>query len=317
MIGADVVDGLPDLGIIERPVFVAEQFEDAGGDVGALRIEHRVVISEWDLLENILGAILVEGAPPAVFALESHHPVEATFQGGVTQFGFGCWDEAQGQQYHGGVVDVGVPLVFELERPAAGFDCRGILVLPVAAEPDLLGQHPLASLRDGRVVRGDARFAEADQHDGGIPDWGEARFDMDRVAGFVFQLFQFPFGAEDFRVIVGIAQRFEGDERVEHGREDGGQAIGTLEAFEHPLFGFSKRPFAERAEAVVFDKLVEAIEPEEKIAPGQALGIRGQSEVTFVIALGIKLIEGHRWIQRPGGLEMIDDGQGDEHGPRP
>ena len=125
------------LRVFQAEILVAQQFQNARGDVGAFGVEHGVVIGKGDLFQDALGAILVEGSPAAVFALEGEHPIQAAPEGRVAPRRIGGGDFAQGQQDHGRVVHVRVPFVVELEDPAAGFDVRRVLVLPVAAETDL------------------------------------------------------------------------------------------------------------------------------------------------------------------------------------
>src|SRR5438874_2476935 len=83
-----------------------------------------------------------------------------------------------------------------------------------------------------------------------------------------------PFGADDLRVVVPVAESPKRDERVEHRRENGRQSIRTFEPLEHPLLGLFERAFAERMDAVLskpLGKFVDAVEPEEEVAPGDAL----------------------------------------------
>ena len=68
------------LRIFRREILVAQQFQDARGDVGAFGVEHGVVVGEGDFFENALGAILVEGSPAAVLALEGQHPIQAALE---------------------------------------------------------------------------------------------------------------------------------------------------------------------------------------------------------------------------------------------
>jgi hypothetical protein len=317
LLGADIIDGFLELGIMERPVFVAEQFEDAGGDIGAFGIEHGVVVGEGDFFEDIFSAVFIEGAPSAVAALERHHPIDSTLEGLIALSGRVGRDLSKCEEHHGGVVYVGVPFIFELEGPAAGFDWGGVFIAPIAAETDFLVEEPGAGLFKGWVVGWDAGFAEAHGDDGGIPDWGKAGFDPEGIGGMVFEVFEFLFGAEDTGVMVGVAEGFESDEGIEHAWEDGAEAVGAFHAFEHPLFGFAEGPFAEGTEAIIFDEFMEAIEPEEEVAPGDALGVRRESEVTFVVTFGEEFVEGDGRAERACRFEVVDDGEGDEHGAGP
>ena len=68
------------LRMVRAEILVAEQFQDARGDVGAFGVEHGVVVGEGDLFEDALGAILVERGPAAVLALEGQHPIQAALE---------------------------------------------------------------------------------------------------------------------------------------------------------------------------------------------------------------------------------------------
>ena len=98
---ADEFQGLAHLGVLQVEVFVAEQFQDARGDIGAFRVEHGVVVGEGDFFQDALGAILVEGGPAAVLALEGEHPVQAAPEAFVAAARVGGGNFAQGEQDHG------------------------------------------------------------------------------------------------------------------------------------------------------------------------------------------------------------------------
>ncbi len=313
----EVLEGFGDLGVVGGEVFVAEELEDARGDIGAFGVEHGVVVGEGDFFQDIFGAVFIEGGPAAVFALEAEHPGDGSIEDFLGAFGVIGGDEPQGEEDHGGVIDIRVPFIFELEGPAAGFDVGGVFVFPVAAEADFAIDHPIHGLGDPGVVFGYAGFAEADESDDRIPDWGEAGFEPDLVFGFVVEFVEVIVLALDFRVVVGVAEGFEGDDGVEDSREDGGEAIGAFEAFEHPVFRLFEGHFAEGSEAVVFDEFVEPIEPEEEVAPGEAFGVGWEGQVAFVEAFGVEFVEGNGGVERAGRFEVIDNGEGDEHGAGP
>ncbi len=189
---------------------------------------------------------------------------------------------------------------------------------PVTAETDLLFHEPFGGAFERRMIFPKPGFVQANSDDGGVPNRREARFDAHVVVSLVFEFLEFAFGADDFRMIVGIAERLECDERVEHRRENRGQSVRTFEAFEHPAFGVFERAFAKGVDVVLgepFGEFVEAIQPEEKVAPGKIVRVGREGEVAFVVAFGIKFVQIH--VHRARGLEMVDDGQWHEHGARP
>ena len=120
-------------------------------------------------------------------------------------------------------------------------------------------------------------------------------------------------------MIVRIAERFQRDERIEHCGKNCGETVRPFEAFEHPLLGLLERAFAERMNVVLREplgELVQLVEPDEKVPPGEPLGVRWQREIAFVVAFRIKFVE--RDVFRPARrLEMVDDGKRHEHGARP
>ncbi len=138
------------------------------------------------------------------------------------------------------------------------------------------------------------------------------------VFRLVFELFQLMRGADDLRMIVGIAQRLQRDERIEHRRENRRQAVAALEAFEHPLLAFLQRRFAERMDAVLrkpFRQLVQPVQPQEKIAQRNLFRVGREREVAFVDAVGIKLVQVHlstgrvglKWLMMASGTSIPRD----------
>ena len=127
--------------MLQAVAFVAEQFQDPRRDIGAFGVQHGVVIGEGHLFEDAFGAVLVEGRPnrrPGIERSASNLARGGNTRRGAREYRVG--DLAQGQQDHGGVIDVRIPLVVELENPAAGLDVGGILVMPIAAKPDFAGR---------------------------------------------------------------------------------------------------------------------------------------------------------------------------------
>lgn len=222
---AEVLEGFGDLGVIGGVVFVAEELEDARGDIGAFGVEHGVMVGEGDFFEDVLGAVFIEGGPAAVFALEAEHPGDGSVEDLLGALGVIGGDEAEGEEHHGGVIDVWVPFVFEFEGPAAGVDIGGVFMFPIAAEAYFAIEHPVHGLGDTGVVLGDTGFAEADESDDCVPDGGEAGFEPDLVFGFVVEFLEVFLLAFHLRVIIWIAEGFEGDDGVEDSGEDGGEAV--------------------------------------------------------------------------------------------
>ena len=144
--------------MVRVPAFVAEQFQDARRDVGAFGVEHGVVVGEGNLFQDVLGAILVEGRPAAVLALEGQHPLQAALEAFIALLRVVGRDFAQGQQHHGGVVHVRVPFVVELKDPAAGFDVGRVFVIQSPRKRISFAISHSAALFQGRMIARECRI---------------------------------------------------------------------------------------------------------------------------------------------------------------
>ena len=238
------------------------------------------MVGEGDFFQDALGAVLVEGGPAAVLALEGEHPVQAPLKALVAPVRVGGGNFAQGQQHHRRVVHVRVPLVVELKHPAARFDGRGVFVLPVSAETDFPVHQPFGATGQRRMIAGQARFVQGDGDDGGVPHRRGARLDAHAVGGLVLQLLQFLLATPDQRMIVRIAQRLEGDVGIEDARKNRRQAVAALKALDHPLLGLFQGELAERMDfqrGEVLGEFMELVQPDEEIAPRKPLRDRGAS----------------------------------------
>ncbi len=168
------------------------------------------------------------------------------------------------------------------------------------------------------MVLRNAGFVQANRDDGRVPDRREARLDAHVILRFVFELLQFVCGADHLRMVIGITQRLQRNERIEHRRKNRGESVAAFKAFQHPLLGLFERGPAERMDFMFgkpFRQLVQPIQPQEKIAERNLFRVGREREVAFVNAFGIKLVQIH--VHRAGRLEMVDDGQRHEHGARP
>ena len=125
-------------------------------------------------------------------------------------------------------------------------------------------------------------------------------------------------GPDHLRMVVGIAQGDERDERIEHRREDRGQAVAALEALEHPGLGPFEGPFTEGMQALPAHPLgefVEPVQPQEDVPQREVEVARAEGLIQFPLAVGVELVEVD--LHLPCRPEMVDDGQRDDHGPRP
>src|SRR5580704_8400010 len=72
----DKFDGALDALVLTGIAVGGKCFEDAAGDVDSRRIEHGVVVSKRDLLEDHLRVVFVKAGPSAVLALHGEDPVD-------------------------------------------------------------------------------------------------------------------------------------------------------------------------------------------------------------------------------------------------
>ena len=118
-------------------------------------------------------------------------------------------------------------------------------------------------------------------------------------------------------MIVRVAQRLEGDHRVEHARKNRRQAVAAFEARHHPFLRLFQGAFAEGmdiAAGKMLGKFVHAIQPDEKIAPGKTLRIARQHQVALMKTVGIKFVQrarcgrnwrvGLKWLMMESGTSM-------------
>ena len=76
---------------------------------------------------------------------------------------------SQRKHDHGGVVDVRIEIVVELERPAARREVR-TADRPVTGDGDFLPQQPVAGSPQARVVGRHAGRTECQHRERGVPD---------------------------------------------------------------------------------------------------------------------------------------------------
>ena len=102
-----------------------EHLDDVRGDVGGGRVDHRAEVAERQLLDQPAGVVGVERAPAAVARLHADRPSDAALDRRADVGPRRRASAAQRQHHLGGVVDVGVGVVGELERPAGRRRGRG------------------------------------------------------------------------------------------------------------------------------------------------------------------------------------------------
>ena len=144
-------------GMIRRPAHLAEAFHAARGYVRGGRIQHRVVVSEGNVIQKLQIVFVIKRAPSAVGVLHADEPCQPAAHGIAQAIRVRIVDAAQGHQNEGGVVNVGVKIIAELKCPAARLRIL-ILNLPVAGSQDLVGNHPTLGSNEGGMRGIDAGF---------------------------------------------------------------------------------------------------------------------------------------------------------------
>ena len=120
-------------GIPESP----HQLKHSPGQVRCGRIDQCLQIGERNLVQQVLGVVLVEGGPAAVLTLHTEAPVDPPLYG----FILAVADLYILDRHHDetGIVYIGVPVVLEFEGPPSRLQV-GRLDLPVSRNPHFHGR---------------------------------------------------------------------------------------------------------------------------------------------------------------------------------
>src|SRR5262249_56030449 len=89
----------------------------------------------------------------------------------------------------------------------------------------------------------DARGGEAHDGDRRVPDGREARLDVERFLVLELELLELEDLGEQARVVQGVAQGPEGEDRVDDRREDRAEPVALDEALVDPPLPPVERPF--------------------------------------------------------------------------
>ena len=143
------------------------------------------------------------------------------------------------------VVHIGVKIIAKFKRPAAGFGVF-VLDLPIAGAENLLREHPVRSLHERGMIRGQASFFQRDHGDASVPDRRNARLHANGVAVFDFKARKFLDFPPSKRIVRAVPQGHQGENRIHHRRIDSGEALGAFDVVQHPVLGFAKGAPAQR-----------------------------------------------------------------------
>jgi len=167
-----LLSGQPGHGPVDDGRFDAglggEHFEHVGRDVRRRRVGHFSEVAEGQRRHQGAVVVDVERSPSATPALHAQRPGHTPPAGGIGQRPGTGIGSAQGHHDLGRVVDVGVVVVGELERPASGLEV-GTTHRPVARHPDLVREQPIGRRGECRVIRWCAGVGERDHGQGRVP----------------------------------------------------------------------------------------------------------------------------------------------------
>ena len=116
------------------------------------------------------------------------------------------------------------------------------------------------------------------------------------------------------RIVLGETQNIERHHRVHHGRIDGAEPVGVVQALHHPVPGLLHGAAADGLAAVALPPLEKAVHAEEEIVPGEEGGIGAKSRADAGQPEFIQREAGRYGSPRIGG---VDDGERHHDGARP
>src|SRR5262249_16414303 len=133
--------------IVRGPTKLPQTLDNARGHIRRGRIEHCVVIGEWNVVKEGPVVVAIKCAPASVHILHGDHPTDAEPHGMVQSELVRIGHALESHQHECGIVDVGVKIVSKFESPSTRLRIA-ILDLPVASIDDLLVQKPTRRLDD-------------------------------------------------------------------------------------------------------------------------------------------------------------------------
>ena len=164
-----------------------------------------------------------------------------------------------------------------------------IIYRPVAADSHFLFDQPICGSLQRRMFRGETGLSQRNNIDRGIPNWRETRLDPE--IGWV--IYEQPgkimggFGVNWVR--LGITERAQRDQGVEHCRKNCCEAITPLaDSLDHPALRLFEGALPHRVKTKRMKKLEDIIDAQEKITPGEKALVAWQSKI---LMLGAERIE--------------------------
>ena len=142
------------------------------------------------------------------------------------------------------------------------------------------------------MFRGQTGFRQRDNVDRGVPNRRHARLDpeifriVDEQYGKIFCGFRIDW------MILGVAERAQCNERIQHCGEHRRQSVAPFaDPLQHPALSFFQSAFAHRAPAEFGHDLQSVIRAQEKISPGKKTRVARERKVLVLGAEGIQFME--------------------------
>ncbi len=229
----------------------------------------RAVVGEGDVVQVEPVVVGVERRPAAVEALHAEHPAEPALLRRPHAVLVEARDSLERHEDDGAVVDVDVVRVVVLERPAAGLHVRP-LHLPVAGGEHLAVDHPLGGLLQRGMVGRHPAFHERVDHETRVPDRGHAGLAAQLVRVLDDQRFDLLDLPEDQRMVVGVPEGAEREDRVRHRRIDAAEPAGRRQPLVEPAARGFERHLAQRPRREALPDLEPVVDGDEEALPEEA-----------------------------------------------
>ena len=245
--------------------------EEPPGHVLGRRVDHRLHVGERNAVQERGGIVGVERRPAAVAALHAERPVEPGGDGTLARRRLCDRQRVEHRQDDRRVVDVGIPVVGELERPAARLE-RRVQHRPVARPEDLVGDEPVPGAAERRVRGVEADVEQRLRGQRGVPVGRHARLVHERALAFDEEVLHPLDAAHHGRMIGGEADGVEREHGIHHRRLDAAPLSVAVLVAQDPLDGARDGATADRPPAYRAEGLERAVDGEEEVPRRHELG---------------------------------------------
>src|SRR6266540_2508961 len=242
--------------------FVREHLDHVRGHVGARRIGDGTEVAERKLCRQAARVVHVERRPPAVTGLHAERPRDAVLGRSPVL------DARPPQREHddGGVVDVGIVVVRELEREPTRLQVRPAHG-PVTAYANLAAREPHRAAGDRFVTRVEARVEQGEHRERAVPDRRLAGLEPAALLVLDREPVEAGERVRDHGVVERIAERAQRDDRPHPRRLDAAPRTVCLLALDDPLLGRAERAPAQRSDRLPLVAVQAAVDEREEARP--------------------------------------------------